>query len=115
MAMSHTYSIVIIALIHQVVLICMMSTWFAVSKTAHNPSHVYNVLYLLAKWPSTLRVGKVRLTGGRISSEGFIEVYAGNESWYKMCGGLRLDEGDAICRQLGYTGIAASHYGPTEG
>ena len=92
-----------------------MSTWFAVSKTAHNPSHVHNVLYLLAKWPSSLRVGKVRLTDGRIASEGFIEVYAGNDSWYKICGGLKRDQGDAICRQLGYTGIAASFYVSIEG
>ena len=76
---------------------------------------MYNALYLLAKWLSTLRTGKVRLTSGRSSSEGFIEVYAGNDSWYRVCGGFNLSEGNAVCRQLGYTGIAASVYGSVEG
>lgn len=76
---------------------------------------MYNALYMLAKWLSTLRTGKVRLTSGRSSSEGFIEVYAGNDSWYRVCGGFNLSEGSAVCRQLGYTGIAATVYGSVEG
>ena len=68
-----------------------------------------------AKWPSSLYNGKVRLTGGAISSEGFIEVYAGNDSWYKICGDFGFKEGNAACRQLGYTGVTAKLYATFEG
>ena len=71
-------------------------------------------MHYLANWPSHLYNGKVRLTGGITSSEGYIEVYAGNGSWYKMCGGFGLKEGNAACRQLGYTSIAASVYASVE-
>lgn len=64
----------------------------------------------LAEWSSHLYNGKVRLTGYASSSEGFLEVYTGNASWHRICGAFGLKEGNAACRQLGYTGIAASAY-----
>lgn len=67
-----------------------------------------DIMYCLAEWQSSPYIGKVRLVGGKISSEGFIEVYAGNNSWYKMCGSFGLKEGNAACKQLGYSGITAS-------
>ena len=72
------------------------------------------VCVYLAKWPSSssLRNGKVRLTGGATSSEGFVEVYGGNNNWYRICGSFELKEGNATCKQLGYTGIRASVYAP---
>ena len=73
-------------------------------------------MYRLAKWNSPLRNGRIRLTGGLTSSEGYIEVYAGNNSWYKICGnGFGHKEGTAACKQLGYDGIAASVYAPFSG
>lgn len=72
-------------------------------------------MYCLAKWPSSLRNGKVRLTGGQTSSEGYVEVYGGNNSWYRICGDFGLKEGNATCRQMGYTGIRASIYATFEG
>ena len=72
-------------------------------------------MYCLAKWPSSLYTGKVRLTDGVMSSEGYVEVYAGNDNWYRICGSFGLKEGNAACRQLGYTGIAASVYASVKG
>ena len=63
---------------------------------------------------SPLVNGRVRLTSGTTSSEGFIEVYAGNDSWYRICGAFGLKESNMACRQLGYTGIAASAYASFE-
>ena len=71
-----------------------------------------NFVHSPAKRSSTLYNGKVRLTGGNTSSEGYIEVYNGKDKWYKVCGSFGLKEGKAACKQLGYTGITASTYVP---
>jgi len=48
----------------------------------------------------------VRLVGGKFKSQGTLEVHC-NNSWAPLCPAkgttLRKTEGDAICRQLGYT------------
>ena len=47
--------------------------------------------------------GQVRLTRGRYSSEGLVEVYC-NEEWGTVCDDMfSIDEADTTCQQLGYT------------
>ena len=58
--------------------------------------------------------GQVRLRGGQYPSEGRVEIYLNNQ-WGTICangpvfnkrqlGSHLMDEADAVCRQLGYTG-----------
>lgn len=72
-------------------------------------------MYHLAQWKSSLYPGKIRLTGGVMSSEGYVEVYAGNSSWYKICGNFGLKEGNTACKQLGYANIRSSLYASFNG
>lgn len=57
----------------------------------------------------------IRLTGSASCSEGYVEMYAGNDIWYKICGGFGLKEGNAVCKRMGYAGITASIYASVEG
>ena len=47
--------------------------------------------------------GKVRLRNGAYPSLGRIEVYCSG-LWGVVCGDIRKEEADKVCRQLGYTG-----------
>lgn len=68
-----------------------------------------------AKWSSPPRTGTVRLTGGVNPSEGYVEVYAGNDTWYKICGTFGLSESNAVCKEMGYLRVGASIYVPVVG
>ena len=72
-------------------------------------------VYCSAKWSSSIRNGKIRLTDGKISSEGYVEVYDGKGNWYKICGNFGLKEGNAACKRLGFTSVRASNYASVEG
>lgn len=47
--------------------------------------------------------GQIRLSGGVTVNQGLVEVYC-NGQWGRVCSdGIKQEEADTICRQLGYS------------
>ena len=56
-------------------------------------------------WDSPYK-GQVRLSRGKYTSQGLVEVYC-NGQWGTVCDdGFGQIDADTVCKQLGYTGAA---------